>query len=391
MKHYLSILLFIFLSGNSFGQLSDKIVSKTDTTTCTIIAKNKKDGYHIYFTTGQSNIVNEVYPENAEFAYSENQMFISIKPPETDKKVWARCFFDGEYRLLQHKYVNYIATPENIYRLSPANEKTDEDGTTQRNRFIGEMIAILSNKVDYNFKQLQYNTKSLVRPLIQYHEINSLSFHDYNDYYPAKLSLGIFLGGGIESVHLNLQPDDDYYGRISPVVNKEFFQLGGLTANLTIPKLSNRLYFTGGFEFARHKASAIRKIETSGPLVYFADLQYSAFSIAFPLGAGFEVLKSNIAAIAIQTTLKPWIVLEPDTELKLETELNNVVQSKLLKANKNQDIDFFHHLGLKIYSPAVSKKLSVIVGYDYSLTPGTENINSVSHTKAISFTANYNF
>ena len=391
MKHILSILLTLLWVGSSFAQLTDKIVLKSDTTACQIVVKNKKDGYHLFFRTGLNATLNEIYPENAEIAYAKNFMFVSAKLPDTDKKVWARCYFDGEYKLLQYKYVNYIASSERIFRLSPEKEKTETEETSRRKRYIGEMIAIFSKKIDFNFQQLQYNTKSLALPLIQYHEINGLPFHDYNDYYPAKLSLGVFLGGGIESLNLNLQPNDDFYGRTIPVENNEFFQSGGVTANLRIPKLSERLYFTGSLELSRHNVSTVRKIESSGSATYYADLQYNSLSLSFPLGAGFEVIKTNNAAIALQTALTPWIELKPDAKLRLETEMDNVVQSKYLKVYKRERVDFFHHIGLKMNSPAFISGLSVIVGYDYSLTPDVNYINTLPRTKAISFSATYNF
>ena len=391
MKHIFSYLLTLLWVGNLYAQFPDKIVFKSDTTACQIVVKNKKDGYHLFFRTGLSTTLNEIYPEHADFVYTENSMFVSTKLPDTNKKVWARCYFDGEYKLLQYKYVNYIASSERIFRLTPENEITETEKTSQRKRYIGEMIAILSKKIDFNFQKLQYNTKSLVRPLIQYHEINGLSFRDYNDYYPAKLSFGVFLGGGIESLILNLQPNEDFYGRTFPVENNEFFQSGGLTVNLRVPKLSERLYFTGSFELSRHNISTVRKIESSGSSIYYADLQYNSLSLSFPLGAGFDIIKAKCAVVALQTAVTPWIGLKPDAKLRLETEMDNVVQSKYLSVYDKENVDFFHHIGVKINSPEFSSGLSVIVGYNYSLTPDVNYINTISHKQAISFSATYNF
>ncbi len=391
MKYLLSILFLVFISFQLHAQSTDTLLVGSDTIVCQIMVKQKKTEFQVFFKNSVSVDWNEIYPEYAKAAFSNSFRYISIKLPDNENKVWAKCYLDGEYQLLEYKRQYYVVGPENINKLTSVYEKLDVKKVTQKTLFIGQMIAIFGNQINFNYSKLTYNSKSLVQPIIKYHETNKLPFHDYNDYYPAKLNFVVAVAGGIETMRLNLQPDEDSYGTTIPVDFKVFYPAVSLNTVLTVPKLSKRLYFTGGIEFAKHKIDIIKKASISQSVNYYTDLQYNALSFAVPIAVGYEFLKNNSAVVAIQTGIKPFRNITSEAELKLEKEENNVVNTSFITGNKNQKVQLYYNLGIKIYSPSISKRISIGINYDYSITPEAENIISISNKDALTFSAAFNF
>jgi len=391
MKYLLSILFLVFIGFQLHAQSTDTLLVGSDTIVCQIMVKQKKTEFQVFFKNSVSVDWNEIYPEYAKAAFSNRFRYISVKLPDTENKVWAKCYLNGTYQLLEYKRQYYVVGPENINKLTSVYEKLDVKKVTQKTLFIGQMIVIFGNQIDFNYSKLNYNSKSLVQPIIKYHETNKLPFHDYNDYYPAKLNFVVAVAGGIETMRLNLQPDEDSYGTTIPVDFKVFYPAVSLNTVLTVPKLSERLYFTGGIEFAKHKIDITKKASISHPVIYYTDLQYNALSLAVPIAVGYEFLKSKEVVIALQTGIKPFKNVISDAELKLEKEENNVVNTSFITVNKNHKVQLYYNLGIKIYSPSISKRISIGVNYDYSITPEAENINSISNKDALTFSADFNF
>lgn len=392
MKYLLSILLSWFIVMNLYGQSNDTLVFSGDTTLCKIMVKKKKGDYLVFIKKNISVDWNEIYPDYGDFAFSESFRYTSIKLPDTEKNVWAKCYFDGQIQLLEYNYSYYLATPDNIYKLTSDKTKNDESGNRiQKSLFKGQMIAILSDKLDYDYSKLQYNAKSLVLPLIKYHQNYNLPYHDYNDYYPPNADLVLGFTGGIETMRLNLQTEEYLFGKVIPVDYTEFYPTISAGVNLNIPKLSKRLYFTGEFELSKHKIDTYRKIDSESMIVYYTDLQYDAMSLAFPVNVGFEFLKNDFAVVAIQTGLKPFFIISSKAQMKLESEINNIVNTKFITVNENSLPELFHNIGLKISSPALSNKLSAGIDYSYSLTQSVDEINTIAHLNSLTFSILYSF
>jgi hypothetical protein len=391
MKYLLTILVLVLTGFQLYSQSTDTLLVGSDTIVCQIMVKQVKTEYQVFFKNSINVEWNEVYPEYANAAFSAIFRYISVKLPDTENKVWAKCYLNGTYQLLEYKRQYYVVGPENINKLTSVKEKLDMMKTTQQTLFIGQMIVIFGNQIDHNYSKLKYNSKSLVQPIIKYHEARKLPFHDYNDYSPAKINVAVGLTGVIETVRLNLQPDEDFYGTTFPVDFNEFYPAISINLNLTIPKLSKNLYFTGGLEFSKHKIDAVGKYSTSEPVIYYANLQYDERSFAIPVTVGYEFLKSKKAVIALQTGIKPFKNVISDAELRLEKEENNVVNTSFITVNKHQKVQLYYNLGIKFYSPSISKRISIGVNYDYSITPEAENTNSISNKDALTFSAAFNF
>lgn len=392
MKYLLSILFSVFIVVNLYGQSNDTLVFSGDTSYCKILVKNKKNDYRIFIKKNISTDWNEIYPEYGDFAFSENFCYVSVKLPDTEKKVWTKCYFEGQISLLEYKYSYYLTTPDKIYKLTSNKVKDDESvSQMQKSLFIGQMIAILSDKLDFDYSKLQYNAKSLALPLIKYHLNYNLSYRDYNDYYPANIDFVLGFTGGIETMRLNLQTEEYLFGKIIPVDYTEFSPAINTGIKLNIPKLSKRFYFTGEFELSKHKIDLYRKVNSESIAVYYADLQYDALSIAFPVNVGFEFLKSDFAVLAVQTGLKPFFIISSNAQMKLESEFNNIVKTKFITVNENSLPELFHNIGLKISSPALSNKLTAGIDYSYSLTPSVDEINSITHINSLTFSLLFSF
>lgn len=391
MKYLLSILFLVFIGFQLHAQSKDTLLVGSDTIVCQIMVKQKKTAYQVFFKKSISVEWNEIYPDYANAVFSESFRYVSVKLPDTENKVWAKCYLDGEYQLLQYNRHYYVVGPEKINKLTSVYEKLDMNKVTQKTLFIGQMIAIFGNQIDFNYPKLNYNSKSLVQPIIKYHEKNKLPFHDYNDYYPAKINIAVALAGGIETMRLNLQPDEGSSGNTIPVDFKVFYPAVCLNTILTVPKLSKKLYFTGGIEFSKHKIDVVKNVSISQPAIYYTDLQYNAMSLAVPITVGYEILKSKKAIIALQTGIKPFKNIISDAELRFEKEENNIVNTSFVDVNKNQKVQLYYNLGIRINSPSISKGVSFGINYDYAITPVAENINSISNKDAFTFSAAFNF
>lgn len=391
MKYIFSLLFSVITGYQIFAQYNDTLLVGTDTIVCQIMVKQKKTEYHIFFKTGISADWNEIYPDYANAAFSSVFRFTSIKLPNTESKVWAKCYLYGEYQLLEYNRHYYVSSPEKINMLTSVYENQDNKKASHKTLFIGEMIAIFGNQIDFNYAKLNYNSKSLVQPVIKYLEKNGLPYFDYNDYYPAKLNIALGLTGGIETLSLNLQPDEGTPGNIIPVDFKVFYPSVSLNTVLTIPKLSKRLYFTSGLEFSKHKIDVVKKVSITQPVYYYIDLKYNAMSIAVPINVGYEILKKNSVVLAVQTGIKPFKNITSDAGLRLETEKNDVVNTSNINVSKNQKVQLYYNFGMKIYSPAISDRISIHFNYDYSINPESENKNSINNKDALSFSATFSF
>ncbi len=392
MKYLLSILFSGFIVVNLYGQSNDTLMFGGDTTFCKILVKKKKGDYLVFIKKNISVDWNEIYPDYGDFAFSESFRYTSIKLPDTEKKVWAKYYFKGQISLLEYKYSYYLRTPDNIYKLTSDKSKNDESvSQAQKSLFKGQMIAILSDKLDFDYSKLQYNAKSLVQPLIKYHQNYNLPYHDYNDYYPPNADLVLGFTGGIETMRLNLQTEEYLFGKVIPVDYTEFYPTISAGVNLNIPKLSKRLYFAGEFELSKHKIDVYRKVNSESVAVYYTDLQYDAMSFAFQINVGYEFFKNDFAVLAVQTGLKPFFIISPDAQMKLESEINNIVNTKFITVNENSLPELFHNIGLKISSPALSKKLTAGVGYNYSLSQSVNQLNTIAHLNSLTFSILYSF
>lgn len=392
MKYLFSILFSVFITLSLYGQSVDTLLYGNDTTICKILVKSKKNDYKVFIKKNFSVDWNEIYPEYGDFAFSESFRYKSIKLPDTEKRVWAKCYFDGQIQLLEYKYSYYLATPDKIYKLTSNNTINDKSvNRIQKSLFKGQMIAILSDKLDYDYSKLQYNAKSLVLPLIKYHQNYNLPYRDYNDYYPPNFDFVVGITGGIETMRLNLQTEEYILGNTTPVDYIEFCPTINAGIKLNIPKLSKRLYFTGGIELSKHKIDVYRKIDSESIMIYYADIQYDAVSCAFPVNVGFELLNNDMAVVAIQTGLKPFFLISSKAQMKLESEFNNIVNTRFITVNENRLPELFHNFGFKISSPALSNKLSAGIGYSYSLTQPVDEINAITHLNSLTFSILYSF
>lgn len=392
MKYLLSILFSGFIVVNLYGQSIDTLMFGGDSTFCKILVKKKKGDYLLFIKKNISVDWNEIYPEYGDFAFSESFYYISIELPDTEKKVWAKYYFKGQISLLEYKHSYYLKTPDKIYKLASNKVKDNESvSQMQKSLFKGQMIAILSDKLDFDYSKLQYNAKSLVQPLIKYHQNYNLPYHDYNDYYPPNADLVLGFIGGIETMRLNLQTEEYLFGKVIPVDYTEFYPTISAGVNLNIPKLSKRLYFTGEFELSKHKIDVYRKVNSESVAVYYTDLQYDAMSLAFQINVGYEFFKNDFAVLAVQTGLKPFFIISSKAQMKLESEINNIVNTKFITVNENSLPELFHHIGLKISSPALSKKLTAGVGYNYSLSQSVNQLNCITHINSLTFSLLFSF
>lgn len=380
------ILFFVFLGiwTQIFAQELDKFVVGKDTTNCQIKIGHKKGEIVVSFKKAYQSVWNEIYAVNANAAFvSDKTMYLSQKLPDTPDKVWTKCFFDGTYKLLQYNNKFYIVGPKEITKLNESSKEPKNEKSSAIKLFIGQMILIFHNKVDYNFNQLSYDSKSLVLPLIEYHKANRLQYHDYNRYTETDANWSFDLGLSMDKYSLSTQP-------VKLIETMGFSPFVSSHLNINFPQLSKRLFFSGGIEVSVSYFKAL-KIRSVDPNTYYFNLSYQGLNLAIPVMAQFKFIQKPGLDVSLASGLKLVKEFSLDQSLTLETEKDNVVRTEFVPMESISEVTFFHRSELLFRIPKISKLISLGTSYEYLLSKETQKYNIVSLDRSTSVFARFNF
>ena len=169
MKYLFLSIFIVFFAASAFAQSEGFLVAGGDTLNVRLEVKKSGKGNIILFKRKGETDAHEVTAENASEAYIPGKWkYISVKLPSLQEKVWAKCFFDGDYQLIQFKSAFYLVSSTETVKLTEPKMGKDQ------NLFKGQMKAVLFKQLDYNYQTLNYNSKSLVLPLIELHKNEAL-------------------------------------------------------------------------------------------------------------------------------------------------------------------------------------------------------------------------
>lgn len=368
----------------SSAQKLDKLVVGKDTTSCQLKISQRRGERVILFKNSYQLDWNEIYADNADAAIvSDESLFVSILLPDARKKVWAKCFFDGAYKLLQYRGEFYIVAAGEVTRLKERNKKTEGADSGGAKVFIGQMIFIFHDKIDYNFNLLTYGSKSLVVPLIKYHEANQLQYRDYNRY--IKVNKNWSFNGGFSLDNYNLSTQS-----INSIEIAGFSSLLGTNININLPQLSNRLSFSGGIEVSGSYLDAM-KIRSFNGNTYYFNLSYRGLNLSVPVMARFKLMQKPGLDVSLASGLKVVKGFSLDQSLTVETEKDNVVRTELENMESISGVKLFHCSELLLGIPTISKSISLGAAYNYSLSNKTQVNNTVSLDRSMSVFARFNF
>jgi len=372
-----TILFIVFLGFwvHAVAQSSDVLVVGNDTIRCQLKAVHKKGEVYMYFKKIYERDWNEIYAENADFAYiSDKSFFLSVKIPEIEKKVWARCFFQGIYQLLEYKGLFYIVDSDKIIKLNNLEEKPEVGKSSASKFFMGQMILFFNRKIDYDFGSLRCDSKSLVCPLIKYHEINKLPYHDYNHYVEVKSDWNICTGGSFDEYRLSTQ-----YGTAVSITN--FSPHIGINLILGFPDLSKRLSILGGIDASASKIDILKQ-QPFGGSIYYYDLSLKMITLAVPVMAEYKIIKTSKIGLTLGTGIKGTKGLLSSQGLTIEKETNNIVRTEVASVKPSPGLNYFHCSDLFVGIPINNKSFSVGASYSYLLThrPVGNNVISLDHS-----------
>jgi hypothetical protein len=380
------ILLFVFLllGVQTFAQEYDKLIIGNDTTMCQLNISHRKGEIVVLFKKSYQASWNEIYAESANEAFVDGKsLYLSVQLPEIEKRVWARCFFDGIYKLLQYRDEFYIGEAGKLTRLTDRNNRNEEEKSSGARRFIGQMILLFKDKIEYNFNLLSYDSKSLVVPIIKYHQTNKLPYRDYNKYIEINRKWSI--GAGLSSDHFKLSTQLQ-----TPVDAKGYSPYVSANVSLCFPQLSNRLFLIGGIEISNQRIDAL-KICSNSNYTYYFDLSYNGVNVAVPAMVGFMLVDSPKIAISLATGLKIMKDFLMDQRLQFETEKDNVIKTELATITNNSKLLLQHSSELVIGLPILSKSISLGTAYTYSLANKSQLKNTVSFDRSLSVFARFTF
>lgn len=384
MKRIYLLVIFFGIWIQSFSQEYDKLIVDKDTISCQLKISHKKGEIQILFKKGYQDVWNEIFAANAEKAIvSDKSLFLSLKLPDTKEKVWTKCILDGTYKLLKYNDKYYVSKPDEIFELKNSNKENKVENTSNAKRFIGIMIYIFNNDIDYDFHSLTYDSRSLVKPLIKYHEAKKLPYHDYNHYVETKSSW--IINGGISLNNYKLSNQFVKSVEVSGYSPT-------LSTNLCFffPELSSRLSFSGGIEVSNPRLNAL-KIKSLSNKTYYFDLSYSGIDIAAPAMVGFKLIQNPQIVVSLGTGVKVMKGFVFDQNLRIEIEEDNIVETELATMENVSKFRLFHSSELLVGVPTLSNSISMGASYNYSLTNKIQEDNSLCLNRSLFFFARFSF
>ena len=352
-----SIFFIIFLwSVNVYAQEYHKLILDNDTING-ILKMSRKNGENIVsFKKPYEIIWHKIDANNANMALvSDKEPYLSVKLPDTEDKVWVKCVFDGTYKLLRYKNFFYIVEPDNsIIKL--------DYSSGQKNRFKGMLISIFENKIDFNYNLLSYDSKSLVLPLIKYHQDNKLPYYDYVPYAPVRVNYDINAGVAYNTYTLYIRWGTDHtIKKVNPYVG----------ANITFGISKHFAVSTGlSAEYINIDDSFV----TSGEFITFYDaVLVKGFDISLPIMLKYDIVQRKNIFVQLGSGLKLSKLFTSDSELKTQTLMGNTIQTNTEKIGIS-NMNFFQHNELVLKCPAFTNNFSLGTTYSYSFQKHPENI-----------------
>jgi len=363
-----TLFLFAFLGfwTQTSAQQHDKLVVGNDTTNCQLKISQRKGQIIVSFQKANQAAWNEISADSADVAIvSDRSNFVSLRLPDVPQKVWAKCFFDGTYKLLQYRGKFYIAEPGKITRLW--NNLRKSDIVRPRIKiFIGQMTLIFKDKFDYKFRSLRYELNSLVKPLIQYQKANHLPYTKYHN-----IASYWTIGGGFSQETYKLSTQI-----ITSVDMPGYSPFVAANLNFCFPYQSTQLFYSVGVEVSNPRIDLLKIRSINGNTVYF-DLSYRGLNLAVPARIGYKLIQNPKMAVSIQTGLKVLKGFTLEQNMRVETEKDNIVRTELKTIESFSELKLLHCSEVIVGIPKLSKSISMGASYDYYLSNKIQEINTV--------------
>ncbi|MEN6454818.1 MAG: hypothetical protein ABFD10_11205 [Prolixibacteraceae bacterium] len=358
-RYLLSLLLFIEFS-HVQAQEPDKLITITDTTNVHLKISMERGNYIVSFKKNYEDFWHELYAENALAAIIPGKsLFLSVKLPDTKKNVWAKCIFEGIFSLLEYKRQYYVSVRNEIVKLDPP-ESTGAGKNTSKNRYIGLMILIFGQDIDYYFNNLKYSSKSLVKPFIKYHEEKNLPYKDYNLY--TEVDHLWMASAGITADVFTLRTADGAAIDLNTVGAST-----GIGFSFSFPEFLNRLSFSSGMNCGFSSVNdLIVSSEADGRTNYY-DISFQTVRPEITILASYDFVKKEKFLLSLGTGLKAIKLFPTEKKMKIETLENNVVQTNFTEIETAPGAKVMHYSELSLKIPALSKFVSVGLSYSMSL------------------------
>ncbi|MEL7585480.1 MAG: hypothetical protein AAGU19_02120 [Prolixibacteraceae bacterium] len=376
MLRYLLFLLLFAEFSHVLAQEQDKIITATDTASVQLKISLKRSHYLVWFKKSYENFWHELYAENARAVVKPGEsLFLSMKLPDTEENVWVRCVFDGTYRLLEYKGRYYIFAPDGIHKLEyKEGGPASKEDASPKNKFIGQMIMIFHDKVDYDFSLLSYHSKSLVLPLIKYHDEHDLPFHDYNKYIETDLHVNFTGGVSRDHYQFNALPGVSVgLDGLSPVL--------GVSLSLSFPELSKRLALSAGILCSYNQVEDLI-IRPLGDEIKYFDISYEGIYPAIPVMLEYRIFEKNSFSLMLGTGIKANKLYQMKGRLKTETAKDQVVNTRFDDLTTVSGIGMWHCSDLILKVPVWSESFSFGISYGYDLKQASPDVYSFQPIKS---------
>lgn len=345
----LKTLLIFLISGiclSTFANGKGYLVVGNDTTHYDLKFQERGNNTKVFFKQSYESDYHEVYAENADAAaVPGRELFLSLKLPDTSKKVWVRCFFDGTYKLVRYNSQYYLVQPSGIMEL-----KAPGDGHSE-SIFKGQMILLFSSKISYDFDKLNYTSESLVVPLIKYHEKENWHYTDYNKYINSSVSIMMNANFSTNKVRLAIDATgtSDFVGNSFGI---------GVARTVSYPDFSKKLGFSLGVKFDAYLLNQYIKNQ-QGAMKGFIDLNYKPFSVGAQGQISYQLIDSKMLKAVLGAGVEGSRMFAPSSQVKVETMTENVVQTAMHGISVNDKVSIFQVDQLRISCPKLTHSFQI--------------------------------
>lgn len=373
------LLLFFCICINVSAQDYGYLVVDGDTTTNPIQVKLRKGEYRVSFQTSGSTYWHEIYPENAQVAGTDKELYLSERLPEKAKNVWVKCYFSGEDQLLEYKGRFYIKRAGKIYEL----KNKDELDAGPVNQYLGVINLLYGGRAEFDLSGIKYDPIYLVQPMISYHQKSKLAYRDYNNYTHIDHSYDIACGFSYDKL-----------GLLTSTHRKVFFHTISPSVAASIAVGSNRLphwmLFCFGVQMSYLSVDDM-ETESYGNLTNYYTFENSAIAFKIPISISAKIIDQRSMRVFLQAGVKVGYNLWKNMGIRKEEEIGAVVETEIYSVANDNHVQLFQQNQLLISFPQFSKHIGAGLSYSYALSKPYAVKYTIEGESSLAFFVRYTF
>ncbi len=332
----------------------------------------------LFFGTTRNSADNKVSPYKADAAYVPGKWkFVSFYLPDSKVRVWGNCYFDGKYKLVEYNGWYFFVDGKTSTALI---QNITHDGVA---KYKKQMAALLNQQVDYTYNDLSYQPGELIKPLVQLHELEGITYDVFKGYRQNKSHPYIEL----EYSSLNGLIYLNNWGQIKP---EGVAANVGFGKNFNLPGISEKLFLTLGGKLGLYHFDEELYIEYPG-IAQKIRFVRNIFVPSFSGGILIDLVDKPAFILSVKGSLDARKMRGRDTELYIETNTGNTIEQEHNVLRVKNEWLIFHNYEVLLGLPSLSESIQLGIGKSYCLTEIDQKVNEINIENTFNFKFYYRF